>query len=52
MSWWTFTLTGCWEQRRRKIDSELILLSSEDLANIAGEDTSVEAEWDNMQRSS
>lgn len=52
---WMYAIMMRWcrrQQRRRKIDSKLILLSSEELANIAGEDTSVEAEWDNMQRSS
>lgn len=51
---WMYAIMLRWcrrQQRRRRIDSNLILLPSEELANVAGEDTSAEAEWDNMQRS-
>lgn len=51
---WMYAIMLRWchrQQRGRKIDSNLILLSSEELANVAGEDTSVEDEWDSMQRS-
>jgi len=51
---WMYAIMLRWcrrQQRGRKIDSNLILLSYEELANVAGADTSVEAEWDNMQRS-
>jgi len=52
---WMYSIMLRWcrrQQHRRKIDSNLILLASEGFANVAGEGTSVESEWDNMQRSS
>jgi len=52
---WMYSIMLRWcrrQQRRRLIDSSLILLPSEELANIADENTSAEAQWDNMQRSS
>jgi RNA polymerase sigma-70 factor (ECF subfamily) len=50
---WMYAILMRWcrrQHRGRKIDSRLTLLPSEELANVAGEDTSVEAKWDSAQR--
>ena len=50
---WMYAILMRWcrrQQHRRKIDSNLSLLSSEELTDVAGEDVSVEVAWEKAQR--
>ena len=51
---WLYAILMRWcrrQQRRRKIDSHLSLMPSEELANVADDGVSVEAKWESAQES-